>query len=323
MPACTSSWQTYGCECGVTCLWQSMGLLRRLDVIALALMLMRVIAVLGHVAYRQHSIRRSTAADANSRKIFAAELSQRLYVLTSIAHTAPFLGLVGACIGIFDSFVGLGMQKAAGQAIITQNLSRAPITIAAAVLVSVPAICSFNYLQRLLNLLKLEISWGAHEAIPQPERCVGVAQSLPLQKQFSRLPSSAVTVAPCLALVIAGFITFSPFDISRGLDVGLLGPGGRSSQIQYFTTDPVAVAVAVGADGSPVLYVDSKKTSWDELRTTIQDELKLRSRHVVYLAAEDGVRWMDVMNVIDVVELDATVVLSTIAPDRESLRSSR
>ena len=52
MPACTSSWQTYGCECGPPCLWQSMGLLRRLDVIVLALMLARVIAIVGHAAYR-------------------------------------------------------------------------------------------------------------------------------------------------------------------------------------------------------------------------------------------------------------------------------
>ena len=87
-------------------LWQSMGLLRRIDVIVLALMLARVIAIVGWVAYQYQSTRRSFLTDPNSqelhsdRKMFAADLSLRLYTLRSIAHTAPFLGLAGSCIGI-------------------------------------------------------------------------------------------------------------------------------------------------------------------------------------------------------------------------------
>jgi uncharacterized membrane protein YfcA len=152
--ACTRSWQTYGCECGIPCLWQSMGLLRRLDVIVLALMLARVIAIVGQAAYRYRSIRRSPATDTNSRKMLAAELSLRLYTLRSIAHTAPFLGLTGSCIGIFESFTGIGMARGTALAFISQNLSRAPITSAAAILVAVPAIWSHNHLGGLLDLPK-------------------------------------------------------------------------------------------------------------------------------------------------------------------------
>jgi len=215
------------------------------------------------------------------------------------------------------------MQRGTALAIINLNLSRAPITTAAAFLVTVPAIWSHHYLRTLLDLLKREISGSAHETIRQPKRCVGVAQSLPLKKQFSGLPSSAVTVAPCLALVIAGFITFSSFDITRGLPVGLLGPGGRAARAQYFTTDPVVVVVAMSGDGTPVLYVNSKKTSWDELGNSVRAELEVRPRRVAYVEAESGVRWTDVVNVIDIVELDAKVVLSTITPDMKSLRGNR
>jgi MotA/TolQ/ExbB proton channel family len=324
MPACTSRWQTYGCECGIPCLWQSMGLLRRIDIIVLALMLARVIAIVCHAAYQYHSIRRSPATDTNSQKMFAAELSLRLHALRSIAQTAPFLGLAGSCIGLFDSFIGFGMQKAAAMAITYLNLSKAPITTAAACLVAVPAIWSHNYLRTLLDSLRLEISGSAHETISQPKRCVRVAQSLPLKKQFSGLPSSAVTVAPCLALVIAGFIPFSSFDITRGgLPVGLLGPGGRAARVRYFTTDPVVVVVAMSVDGIPVLYVNSKKTPWDELGNTVRSELELRPRRVAYVEAESGVSWINVVYVIDIVEPDATVVLSTIKPDMKSLRCGR
>ena len=173
--------------------------------------------------------------------MFAADLSLRLYTLRSIAETAPFLGLAGSCVGIFDSFTGIGMQKETALAILGLNLVRAPITTAAALLVTIPAIWSYNYLRTRLELLQLEISGTAHETIRQRKRCIGVAQSLPLKKQFSGLPSSAVTVAPCLALVIAGFITFSSFDIARGLPVGLLGSGGRAAREEYFTTDPVVL----------------------------------------------------------------------------------
>ncbi len=315
MPACTSSWQTYGCDCGIPCLWQSMGLLRRLDVIVLALMLARVIVIVGHAAYRYHSIRRSPATDTNSRKMVAAELSLRLYTLRSIAHTAPFLGLSGSCIGIFDSFMGLGMQRGTAMAIISMNLGRALITTAAALLVAVPAVWSRNYLRTLLDLLKIEISGSVHETIRQRKPSLGVAQSLPLKKQFSGLPSPAVTVAPCLALVIASFITFSSFGVPSGLWVGLLRPGERAAREEYFTTDSVVIVVAMSVDGIPVLYVNSKKTTWDELRNTVRGELELRQRRVVYVEAESGVRWADVANAIDIVERDATVVLSTITPE--------
>jgi hypothetical protein len=290
-----------------------MGLLRRLDVIVLALMLARVIAIVGYAAYRYHSIRRSPATDTNSRKMFAAELSVRLYTLRSIAHTAPFLGLVGSCIG---------MQRSTALAIISMNLGRALITTAAALVVTVPAIWTHNCLRALLDLLKIEMSWSAHETTRQQKRCVGIAQSLPLRKQSSRLPSSAVTVAPCMALVIAAFITFSPFDIPKGLPVGLLRPAGQAVE-EYFTTDPVVIVVAMSGDDIPVLYVNSKKTQWGELGDTVRGELELRPRRVAYVEAESGVRWTDVTNVIDIVGPDATVVLSTIMPNMKSLRGGR
>jgi hypothetical protein len=286
-----------------------MGLLRRLDVIVLALMLARVIFVVARAAYRYRSIRRSPATDTNSqefqrgRKRFAADLTLRLHTLGWIAETAPYFGLAGSCVGIFDSFTGIGMQKDTALAILCLNLGRAPITTAAALLVTIPAIWSYNYLRTRLELLQLEISGTALETIRQRKRCLGAAPSLPLKKQFSSLPSSAVTVAPCLALVIAAFITFSPFDILRGLPVGLLGSGGRAAREEYFTTDPVVIVAAMSEDGSPVLYVNSKKAPFDELGTTVQGELKLRPRRVAYVEAESGVRWTDVVYVIDVVEL--------------------
>jgi hypothetical protein len=41
---------------------------------------------------------------------------------------------------------------------------------------------------------------------------------------------------------------------------------------------------------------------------------------VAYVEAESDVRWTDVVNVIDIVELEAAVVLSTITPDVKPAR---
>ena len=64
--------------------------------------------------------------------------------------------------------------------------------------------------------------------------------------------------------------------------------------------------------------MSSKKTPWDELGNAVRGELELRPRRVAYVEAESGVRWTDVANVMDIVELDAKVVLSTITPDMKS-----
>jgi hypothetical protein len=299
-----------------------MGLLRRLDVIVLALMLARVIVIVGRDAYRYQLIRRFPETDTNSqafqrgRKMFAADLKLRLYTLRSIAYTAPFLGLAGSCIGIFDSFTGVGMGRHTALALIASNLARSPITTAMALLVTVPAIWSYDYLRTRLDLLQIDTSGSALGAIRERKsRCIGVAQSLPLTKQFSGLPSSAVTVAPCLALVIAGFITFSSFDISRGLPVGLLEPGHQMARGEYFAVDPIVVVVVADRNGSAGLYVNSKKTRLDEFGIAVRGELKRRPRRVAYVEAESNVLWKDLVNVIDIVEgLDARIVLSTITP---------
>jgi hypothetical protein len=47
-----------------------------------------------------------------------------------------------------------------------------------------------------------------------------------------------------------------------------VGAAKVCERVQYVTTDPVVVVVAMSVDGTPVLYVNSKKTPWDELGNT-------------------------------------------------------
>jgi len=59
---CLNSWQAYGCEWSIGYLWGSMDWLVRLDVVALALMLVYIVIVLSVGSYRYHLARRQSRA---------------------------------------------------------------------------------------------------------------------------------------------------------------------------------------------------------------------------------------------------------------------
>jgi biopolymer transport protein ExbB/biopolymer transport protein TolQ len=57
------------------------------------------------------------------RQKFAAELRLGLGTLTTIASTAPFIGLLGTVFGIFGASRGVAMQKDAARALVASGLA--------------------------------------------------------------------------------------------------------------------------------------------------------------------------------------------------------
>ena len=151
------------------------------------------------------------------------------------------------------------------------------------------------------------------------------AQGLPLTKQFSELPAFALMAAPWLAVILAVFIMiFSSSHTSVGLDVRLVKPGGLATR-DHLSVKPIVIGIVdTSTNGSPAVYVNSKKTPWDELDNTVRSELKVRPKWIAYVEAQNNVRWADVANAIDVVAgLHADVVLLTITPDINSSHTHR
>jgi biopolymer transport protein ExbD len=82
---------------------------------------------------------------------------------------------------------------------------------------------------------------------------------------------------------------------------------------------PVVIAIVAGANGSPVIRVNSRETLPNNLDEVTRRRLKLLAKPRVYVEAESTVAWADVTNVIDVMEgLNAEVVLLTATPDTSS-----
>jgi biopolymer transport protein ExbD len=278
----------------------------RFDVLVLALMLAYVIATTFRVSYRsclarpKGSFEEDGSAAKRRRKELIADFNLKARNLKSITSVAPFLGLSGACIGVLDAFVGVGMQKAAAALLITMRLGVVFTTTAAALLVAISANLSHNYIRARIEALETEIG---RCPLKRWNRSVGIAQYLPLAPSISRI-SYAATAAQVFAIVLVTFTVFSHLVPPQGLSVRLMRPSmaGKVS---------LAIKVIRREEGI-VLFVNSREMQPAEL-----DDLLLRlsdnsPQPTIYLDAEDQVSWSDVTTVIDAVErFDNNVVLTS------------
>ena len=142
----------------------------------------------------------------------------------------------------------------------------------------------------------------------------GFAQTLPLRRRFSCFPAFALIGGPVLAILIP---MFALVDTRRavGLPVRPLKSGVSDDD-----SAPIVISVIHGRANDPSdVYVNSKQIPWSELCSTLQTQLKLRPRWIVYVEGEDGVLWAHVANAIDVAQgLHADVLLLTSAPRIDS-----
>jgi MotA/TolQ/ExbB proton channel family len=203
-----------------------MNLVQRLDVIALALMLVHIVVVVSRFSYLYHLARRGGATDTNSsafqraRRKLVADLSIKVGTLKSIALVAPYLGLLGTCTGVVTGFRGIAIvaDSALAAVIASGTVTVAFITTAAGLLVAIPATWSYNYLRPRIDLLEIEIS---SDVTVRTSRHFRFTQKFPLAALFSRIPFPLIA-APSLA-ILAGvvFMEYSSDETPTGLYVGM------------------------------------------------------------------------------------------------------
>ncbi len=73
-------------------------------------------------------------------------LKKNIWILGTIATSAPFVGLFGTVWGIMGSFKAIGAAGKGGFAIVASSISEALIATAAGILVAVIAVMFYNYL---------------------------------------------------------------------------------------------------------------------------------------------------------------------------------
>jgi biopolymer transport protein ExbD len=302
-------------------LWDRLDWISRLDVFVLAVTLAYVALVFSRDSYYCREAYRASGANVRARIV---DLNQRVRTLQSIATAAPYLGLAGTCFGILDSFRGIGMQKDAARAMLATYIAASFLTTLAGLLVALAAAGSSNYLLWLIDKLELKSDphWRclAGNSVPGSR----IFPKYPLKGKFSNLPAFALIAAPGLAVVLAAFMSFSSFRGPVGLEVRLLKPGdletGNGSLVQ-----PLVIALSdTSADEKPEIYLNSKKTTLDNLDSSVCNNLKSQPQPSVYVESDDNVRWANVAMVIDSARAHCDdVILLTIAPDLGSGHTRR
>ena len=96
-----------------------------------------------------------TVADINSaeraveREMLMTIVDQKrgLGVLATVGSTAPFVGLLGTTMGIVNSFQQMANSGSGGLGTVSAGIAEALITTAFGLLVAIPAVMAFNFLQ--------------------------------------------------------------------------------------------------------------------------------------------------------------------------------
>ena len=74
-------------------------------------------------------------------------LKENLWILGTIASSAPFVGLFGTVLGIMESFKAIGATGKSGFSVVAAGISESLIATAAGIIVAVIAVLFYNYFQ--------------------------------------------------------------------------------------------------------------------------------------------------------------------------------
>ena len=81
----------------------------------------------------------------------------RLNLLASVISISPMLGLLGTVTGMIRAFTNISKQGAGDAAIVADGIAEALLTTAAGLMIAIPVIVVYNYLNRRLEKMENEI----------------------------------------------------------------------------------------------------------------------------------------------------------------------
>ena len=95
---------------------------------------------------------------ARSEAAINAKLAGGLPFLASVGATAPFVGLLGTVIGIYRALINIGIAGSASIDKVAGPVGEALIMTALGLLVAVPAVLAYNYLQARNKKIAAQLS---------------------------------------------------------------------------------------------------------------------------------------------------------------------
>jgi biopolymer transport protein ExbB/TolQ len=78
-------------------------------------------------------------------------LAKRVVILGTLGNNAPFIGLLGTVLGVIRAFHDLGASAGQGPEVVMQGISEALVATAIGILVALPCVAFFNFLQNRIK----------------------------------------------------------------------------------------------------------------------------------------------------------------------------
>jgi biopolymer transport protein ExbB len=95
-------------------------------------------------------------------------------VIATVGSLAPFVGLLGTVVGIIGAFQGLGAAGGGGGiGPVMRGISEALIETAFGLLVAIPAVIAFNYLNARISAIETALGRSAGELLDELENHLG------------------------------------------------------------------------------------------------------------------------------------------------------
>lgn len=105
------------------------------------------------------------------------ELRRGMNVVATVGSLAPFVGLLGTVVGIIGAFQGIGAAGSAGIAPVMRGISEALIETAFGLLIAIPSVIAFNYLNARISGIETALGRSAGELLDELENHMGPSAS--------------------------------------------------------------------------------------------------------------------------------------------------
>ena len=107
------------------------------------------------VLEREHNGRADAAGGAATEAMFEEnqKLRKHLWILGTVASSAPFIGLLGTVVGIIKSFESMAVAGTGGFAVVAAGISEALVATALGLGVAIIALVFYNYFQTRIATL--------------------------------------------------------------------------------------------------------------------------------------------------------------------------
>jgi biopolymer transport protein ExbB len=107
------------------------------------------------------------------REAVGEELRRGMTVIATVGSLAPFVGLLGTVVGIIGAFQGIGATGGGGIGPVMAGISEALIETAFGLLVAIPAVIAFNYLNARISGIETALGRSAGELLDELENHFG------------------------------------------------------------------------------------------------------------------------------------------------------